>query len=181
MFGGFFLLFYFLDAFLFIIIVKLKNTVIRKIPYIYLISCVDFMECKLQAFKCEGEVRNSGCAYRFAVVDSNKSKRYPANFICMLPIKLSQRKSHNSSQFSELFGEKSLELALKLLNNALKTESDVEVRVELERRIKLIDPKQVNTVKCSQCKKTYQPHKIRKYRKNLCSDCLKTRYVRQNY
>ncbi len=133
----------------------------------------------MQVFKYEGEIRNSGWAYRFAVVDNNKSKSYPANFVCMLPIKLTPGKGNSGSVFGELFGDKSLEFAVGLLNDALKNEHDAQVKTEIERRLKLIDPKQVNIVKCSQCKKSYEPRKIRKYKQNLCDDCLKTRYNRR--
>jgi hypothetical protein len=134
------------------------------------------MDCKLQVFKYEVEEKNSGWAYRFAVVDYSRSKNYPANFVCMLPIKLYQGKTNNGSVFGELFGDKSLDFAIGLLNDALKSERDAEVKTEIERRLKLIDPKQINTVKCSQCQKTFQPQKVRKYKRNFCDECLKTRY-----
>jgi hypothetical protein len=139
------------------------------------------MECKLQVFKHEVDERNTGWAYRFAVVDYKKSKNYPANFVCMLPIKVYQGKANNGSVFGELFGDKSLDFAIGLLTDALKTERDAEVKTEIERRLKLIDPKQVNIVKCSQCKKMFQPRKIRKYKQNFCDDCLKARYGQRHY
>jgi hypothetical protein len=78
--------------------------------------------------------------------------------------------------FGELFGERSVELALDLLKSTLKNESNVEIKVELNRRIKLIDPKQANIVKCSGCRKTFEPRRIRKYKQNFCDDCLKAKY-----
>ncbi len=137
---------------------------------------VSFMECKLKVFK-EYPVDGASLSrtYRFAIVDSRKSKNYPANFVCMLPVKVDQRKGKNANVFGELFGERSLDFAIELLNDALKNESDAEVKAEIERRLKLIDPKQVNLVKCALCKKTYQSKKRGKYVKNLCEDCLKKR------
>lgn len=95
----------------------------------------------------------------------------------MLPVKVDQRKGKNGNVFGELFGDKSLDFAIQLLSDALKNESDIEVKTEIERRLKLLDPKQANLVKCSVCKKTYQSKKVRKYNKNFCDDCLKKRHA----
>jgi len=138
------------------------------------------MECKLQVFK-RLQTESLAKTYRFAVLDFSKSKDYPANFVCMLPIKVDQRKGKTPNVFGELFGEKSLKFAIELLNDALESESDVEVKAELERRLKLIDPNQITLIKCSQCKKPFQPRKIRKYKKNFCDDCLKSRYSQRQY
>jgi hypothetical protein len=139
------------------------------------------MDCRLQVFK-RGEMDNSLTkTYRFAVLDLNKAKDYPANFVCMLPLKVDQRNGKTLNVFGELFGDKSVDFAIGLLNDALKNESDVEVKTELERRLKLIDPKKVNLIKCSQCKKVFQPRKIRKYKQNFCDDCLKARYGQRHY
>jgi len=137
------------------------------------------MDCKLQAFKRMQTDESLAKTYRFAVLDLSKSKDYPANFICMLPLKVDQRKGKTLNVFGELFGEKSLDLAIGLLKDALKSESDVEVKIELERRLNLIDPSKVNIVKCSRCKKTFQPNKIRKHKQNFCDDCFKTRFGRR--
>ncbi len=136
------------------------------------------MNCKLKVFKQEVEDRNSGRAYRFAVLDYNKSNSYPANFVCMLPIKISQsqQKEKSTGVFGQLFGDKSLDLALGLLNDALKTEHDVKVKAEIERRIKLLDPKSVNLVRCSICKKSFQPLTSGWHRQKFCTECLNKRY-----
>ena len=139
------------------------------------------MECRLQVFKREQTDNSLGKTYRFAVLDVSKAKGYPANFVCMLPVKVEQRKGKIVNVFGELFGDKSVDFAIGLLNDALKTESDVEVKTEIERRLKLIDPKQINLVKCCQCKKSFQPRKIRKYKQNFCDDCLKARYGQRHY
>jgi formylmethanofuran dehydrogenase subunit E len=126
------------------------------------------MEYKLKVFKQEAR---EGWSYRFAVV--NKSKTYPANFVCMLPLKLSQEKNSNKGLFGTFFGEKSVETAVELLNDSLKTEQDADVIAEIEKRLKLIDPKLANLVRCSQCKKEFQLKKEeRKYKRALCSKCL---------
>jgi hypothetical protein len=132
------------------------------------------MDCRLQVFKRapEDSLTNT---YRFAVLDFSRSKTYPANFVCMLPVKIDQGKAAGNV-FGGLYGDKSVDFAIELLTKALKSESDMEVKMEIERRIKLLDPKQANRVKCSVCKKTFQPVRVRKYRQNFCDDCLKKRY-----
>ena len=135
----------------------------------------------MQVFKREQTDNNLGKTYRFAVLDVSRAKDYPANFVCMLPVKVDQRKGKIVNVFGELFGDKSVDFAIGLLNDALKAESDVEVKTEIRRRLKLIDPKQVNLVKCCRCKKSFQPRKIRKYKQNFCDDCLKARYGQRHY
>jgi hypothetical protein len=139
------------------------------------------MDYKLQVFKRLQTDESLVKTYRFAVVDLSKSESYPANFICMLPLKVDQRKGKTLNVFGELFGEESLDFAIGLLNDALRSEEDDEVKIELERRLKLIDPSKVNIVKCSRCKKTFQPQKIRKYKQNFCNDCFKTRFSPRPY
>jgi Zn finger protein HypA/HybF involved in hydrogenase expression len=95
----------------------------------------------------------------------------------MLPVKLYSGKSKNSSAFGALFGENGLSLATDLLKDALKTESDVEIRNEIEKRLKLLNPKEANVVKCSQCHKPFQPKKVRKYKQYLCSECVSLKYA----
>jgi hypothetical protein len=139
------------------------------------------MSCKLQVFKLDSGARGSSRSYRFAVIDPKKSSCYPANFVCMLPVKLYSGKANRGSVFGELYQEKSLDFAIGLLNDALQTEKDAEIRMEIEKRLKLIDPKQINVVNCGQCKKPFQPRKIRKYKQRLCDECLSARYPRKNF
>jgi len=76
---------------------------------------------------------------RFVVVDLDKSKKYPANFICLLPknIKVSGKRN---SKFERNFGDNSLELAKKLLKRALRAESDREIKAEIRKRLDLLQP-----------------------------------------
>ncbi len=92
----------------------------------------------------------------------------------MLPLKMQNGKVGNV--FVDLFGNKSQEIALGLLKDALKRETDFEVRAEIERRLKLIDPKQANMVKCSVCGKQFQQPKARKFKQILCQECVTKRY-----
>jgi hypothetical protein len=68
------------------------------------------------------------------VVDLDKSKNYPLNFVCILPQKaISSGKSSNI--FSKVFGTSSLGVATRLLRRALKNETDYEIRKELTKRL----------------------------------------------
>jgi DNA-directed RNA polymerase subunit RPC12/RpoP len=95
----------------------------------------------------------------------------------MLPLKLVQVRTTQGygGMFGGIFGDKSIDTALRLLNDALKTEKETDIIAEIEKRIKLIDPKQVNVVKCSECKKEFQLKKTKKYKRYLCEKCLNQR------
>jgi hypothetical protein len=71
---------------------------------------------------------------RFIVVDLDKSKDYPTNFVCILPknIKLSG-KQH--TKFERIFGDNSLKLAKKLLRRTLRAEDDWEIKAEIRKRL----------------------------------------------
>jgi rRNA maturation endonuclease Nob1 len=94
----------------------------------------------------------------------------------MLPLRIDQGKGKIGNVFGEIFGDKSVDLAMRLLREALKIESDVDVKAEIERRINLIDPERVNAIRCSGCKKTFHPRKIRKYKQNFCPECLQKKF-----
>lgn len=70
---------------------------------------------------------------RIAVVDLDKAKTYPLNFVSKFP---KEPRSH--SVFKARFGNKSTELAKQLLEEALQRELDEDVRREFERRLKLL-------------------------------------------
>lgn len=81
-----------------------------------------------------------GRRFRFAVIDLDKSRDYPANFVCILPSIIRDEKKSNNI-FQKIFGNKGLEQAKALLTEALKTENESNVKVEIERRLKLLEPK----------------------------------------
>ena len=116
-----------------------------------------------------------GKRFRFAVVDLDKSKSYPSNFVCMLPTQISG-KTRLESIFMQVFGDRSIEQARTLLVAALKTEEDAEVKVEIEKRLKLLEPERVLQVKCSGCGKLFQPRRVRKYQQNFCEECMKKKF-----
>ena len=80
----------------------------------------------------------SGNRIYFVVVNLDKAKDYPANFVCVLP---TQRNSivKPSTEFSRVFGSDSLPLAKRLLRAAWEDEDDTEIRAEIWRRLKLLD------------------------------------------
>jgi ABC-type oligopeptide transport system substrate-binding subunit len=74
---------------------------------------------------------------QIVVVDLDKSKKYPQNFVCILPqTAISPGRTPNI--FSKVFGQDSLEVAKKLLHKALKSEQDDDIRKELQTRLKTL-------------------------------------------
>ncbi len=70
----------------------------------------------------------------FVVVDSDKAKTYPSNFICKFP----ERKDGywSDSVFGRLFPNNKDEVAKKLLLEALEKEQDSKTKLEIKRRLK---------------------------------------------
>ena len=79
------------------------------------------------------------------VVDLDRSKEYPLNFVCILPLTLVSFEKH-SNAFSKIFGISRLDVAIKLLQRALKKEKDDECRKELTKRLKVLKPAFFNRV-----------------------------------
>ena len=142
-------------------------------------NAVGSMNCELQAFRFEMGTRNSGPSYRFAVVDYNKASEYPANFVCMLPLKIESVKGKSLNTFGELFGEKSIDFAIELLKKALLSEKDAKIKLAIEKRLKLLDPKQAGLVECRSCGKTFESARIKKYKYQFCADCYGKRFSRK--
>ena len=116
-----------------------------------------------------------GKRFRFAVVDLDKSKSYPSNFVCMLPTQISG-KARLERIFMQVFGDKSTEQARTRLNKALETEEEPEVKVEIEKRLKMLEPESVIQIKCSGCGKLFHPRRVRKYQHNFCEECMKKKF-----
>jgi len=109
---------------------------------------------------------------RFAVVDLNKSKSYPENFVSVLPMRIDSD-GKLPSTFTKFFGNKSLETAQRLLIKALKKEDDSEIKAEIERRLNLLEPNPVIHIKCRVCRKFFQTQKERATKQNICPECMK--------
>jgi hypothetical protein len=109
---------------------------------------------------------------RFAVVDLNKSKSYPENFVSMLPMRIDSD-GKMPSTFTKFFGNKSLEIARGLLTESLKKEDDSEIKAEIERRLNLLEPNPLIHIKCRVCKKFFQTQKERARNQKTCPECTK--------
>ena len=114
---------------------------------------------------------------RFAVVDLDRSQNYPANFVCMLPQQIGG-KCNPSSVFAKAFGNKGLELTKRLLTTALKAEGDLEIKAEIEKRLKLLEPKPAVQVKCRVCGTFFKPER-RRFKQKICQECMRKKAISQ--
>jgi hypothetical protein len=129
---------------------------------------------KLRLFICKKtDLRDysQGHYIRFAVIDLEKSKKYPANYVCMLP-KQPRVNGKANNVFSKLFGKESVDTAKKLLKKSLRSESDIEIKKEIEKRLKLLEPKASPKIKCHVCKKYFKIERSR-FRQRICLECRK--------
>jgi hypothetical protein len=128
---------------------------------------------KLLKFKAEptGAKNIWESTYRFAVVDTGKPSGYPANFVCMLP-----KKFEENTEFVRMFGDRSVEQAQRLLTDSLKREPSSEVKAELTRRLRLLEPKQDDKVKCCHCEKTFKHKGLRRHRWTYCPECKQKKW-----
>ncbi len=113
---------------------------------------------------------------RFAVIDNDISKQYPANFVCILPRKINP-KAKNPTKFQIMFKDQSKDLTKKLLNQALENTDDQELKKELLARLKILNPKPKNLAKCNVCGKDFQAKKYRYGRQKTCYECKPIRYT----
>ena len=100
------------------------------------------MNLKLYAVKKGNEQLDRNI--QLVVVDLDRGKRYPLNFVCVLPryLRLLEKRSSN---FAKIFGERSLCIAKNLLVEAKHFEEDPDIQKAITRRIRDIDQKQVQT------------------------------------
>jgi hypothetical protein len=97
------------------------------------------LNLRLYAIK-RGNQKLDSCI-QLVVVDLDKGKRYPLNFVCVLPqyLRLLEKRSSN---FAKIFGGKSLPVAKDLLVEAKHREEDPDVQKVINKRIKDIDSEQ---------------------------------------
>ena len=114
--------------------------------------------------------------YRIAIIDLDKSKRYPQNFVCMLP-KSIKLKAKPSNIFEGLFGKDSIEVAKKLLEKTLKTRPNPETTKAIRERLNRIDPKPTNKTKCQKCGKPIKQYKRRFRTYKFCYECHSKQYA----
>jgi hypothetical protein len=130
------------------------------------------MKNELKVFPIYTDLGRKFC---FAVLDLDQAPDYPANFVCLLPTTVSNEGKVDNA-FFRIYGKGSLEQAKLLLTEALKNEAEPEVKVELERRLTLLEPKTIFQIKCCGCGKLFQPRRVRRFKKNFCKECFK-KYV----
>jgi hypothetical protein len=80
---------------------------------------------------------------QLVVIDLDRSKYYPLNFVCVLP-RYFRILEKRSSKFAKLFGIKSPDMAKKLLIDASRHEHDPEIQNLITKRLKAIDATQTN-------------------------------------
>ena len=113
-------------------------------------------------------------SYRFAVLDLDKGEDYPINYVCMIPLELNAG-GKAVSIFERTFGEESYKLAQKLLRKALEQEQNAEIKSEIQRRLKLLEPKPKQEKRCRLCGKLFDAKSKHGFQQKYCPDCLTTK------
>ena len=131
---------------------------------------------KLQLLITEKEIRHyntkTKTKHLFAVIDLDKSKKYPQNFVSLLPKNIKSA-AKPTNVFEGLFGNESIKIAKCLLEKALKTRPNHKTTLAIIERLKLLDPKLNNIIKCHNCGTPIKQskHKYRSYK--FCLDCFR--------
>lgn len=121
---------------------------------------------------------SQGQYFRFAVIDLDKSKNYPMNFVCMLPKKPTINDTpHNI--FSKIYGKESIKIAKQLVKKVLSSENDLEIKNALIERLNMLEPKQPLQVKCVRCGNFFTPLRMRYRKQKVCSECKQKMYSSQ--
>ena len=135
------------------------------------------MRFGLRISERKGEKSSSNKRFNFAVIDLDKADTYPMNFICKLPKPLRLHGS-NGNAFVKKFGRTGYELAKVLLQKALEQEEAPEIRAEIERRLKMLDPNPAVEKRCIRCKAIFQmKQKSYNCKHKYCPECLKKRLL----
>lgn len=108
---------------------------------------------------------------RFVVIDQDKSKQYPANFVCILP-KTIKNQTIPANNFERIFGDKSKELAVQLLKKALRSRPSVYVRTEIRKRVDILNPKPKNLARCNVCGEEFKARRFGYRLQKTCYGCL---------
>lgn len=83
--------------------------------------------------------QNTPLQFSFVVIDLNIGQEYPQNFLCVFPRNLfrkNQRSNLKRSKFAKIFGEQTHKIARRLLQEALRKETDKEARCHIESSLK---------------------------------------------
>jgi hypothetical protein len=136
---------------------------------------------KLQLRITEKEIRHYNTETKtkhiFAVIDLDRSKQYPQNFVSLLPknIKAAEKPAN---VFEGLFGDESLKMAKYLLEEALKRRPNSKTKQAIRRRLELLPLEQKNRNKCQNCGKPIKQsiHRFRLYK--FCYECYRKGYTK---
>jgi len=127
-----------------------------------------------------GKGSSSGKCFSFAVVDLDKNEEYPLNFVCMLPLQLSLDRKGGSA-FVKAFGDQSFAVAKQLLLESLDRETNAEVKTEIERRLKLLEPKPDFEKRCLICGKIFQAKPKHGFKQRYCPECVTKKFGNRKY
>ena len=108
----------------------------------------------------------------FAVIDLDKSKYYPQNFVSVLPKNIKSIVKP-ANIFEGLFGNQSLEMAKELLEKALETRPSSETALAIIERLKLLSSPLNNKSKCQNCGNPIKQSKQRFRPYKFCLDCYR--------
>jgi len=106
----------------------------------------------------------------FAVIDLDKSKQYPRNFVSVLPMHINAIVKP-SNVFERLFGNESLKIANKLLHEAIKSRPDFETAEAIRKRIELLACQLNDKIKCQNCGNTIKQSRRRIKPYKFCYEC----------
>lgn len=113
---------------------------------------------------------------RIAVIDTDISEQYPANYVCILPRTFNPN-AKNPNKFQKKYGNHSQELIINLIKQTLDSVEDQDIKKELYTRLKILKPKSKNLVKCNVCGKEFKARKYRYGYQKICYECKRKRYV----
>ena len=114
-------------------------------------------------------VSGSGEEFVFSVLDFDKAKSYPLNFVCILPKNLNVKSGSLKSEFYRVYGENGNQVATKLLTSALKSEDNFEFKEEIAKRLKALEPKP--SAKCAVCGCVFEPRRFGHFLQKICAKC----------
>jgi len=97
------------------------------------------IKLKLRIIKKENKKNHYNTKFRFVVIDVNRSKHYPENFVCILPLSI-KIKTKPTNKFEKEFGAESIKIAKLLLKKALRSRVNIETKKAIKKRLKLLKP-----------------------------------------
>ena len=129
---------------------------------------------KLELLITEKEIKHYNTETRtkhiFAVIDLDKTKQYPQNFVSLLPKNI-KATVKPTNIFEGLFGNESLKIAKHLLEKSLETRHNSKTKQTIRERLKLLGPKLNNKTRCQNCGTTIKQSKHRFGTYKFCYRC----------